>query len=159
MYNIINYLIAAVPNKLPTAYSNGGSTVLWSFPCIYCEWNYFITAVQRQGYMIYLWYAFKSIIICHLRISLHRVCKILYVIMRWLPNGLPTFQPLSGTVCLMTVSGYVCCLIWYMWSIISNIDRRVSMLVPDGVVPIKHQGTCNHHDCLRCASHHRSAPT
>ena len=52
----------------------------------------------------------------------------------------------THTFCLMAVVWYVCCIIWFMWTIVSSSYRWVSMVVADGLAPIWRQDICNHHD-------------
>ena len=60
-------------------------------------------------------------------------------------NGFPTPQSHSSIFCVIIVTRCVCCVIWVMWVIVVWSRRRVSMVVVDGLVPIRHQGICNRH--------------
>ena len=61
-------------------------------------------------------------------------------------NGLLTSRLLPSIVCLMVVTRYVCCVIWFMRIIIASSRRRDSMIVADGLAPIWRQDIRNHHD-------------
>ena len=62
------------------------------------------------------------------------------------PKGVATSRSLSKIISLVVIMQYVSCIMLLMWIIIVCNRRRDSVAIADGLVPIWHQGMCNHLD-------------